>query len=83
MKTRSQILRDLDIELGRQYRRQFLGETAEILIEKDTQWLCGRTERYFRVYLKKNKPNAMKDNGLVRATLVENHEDGMLGVSAC
>ena len=83
MKTRSQILRDLDIELGRKYRRQFLGETAEILIEKDTQWLCGRTERYFRVYLKKNKPNAMKTNRLVRATLVENHEDGMLGVSAC
>jgi threonylcarbamoyladenosine tRNA methylthiotransferase MtaB len=30
---RSKILRDLDAELGLQYRRQFLGETAEVLIE--------------------------------------------------
>lgn len=30
---RSEILRELDIELGLRYRRQFIGETAEVLIE--------------------------------------------------
>ena len=53
---RSQILRELDAELGSRYRRQFIGETADILIEsfgaaQGESSLSGRSERYFRVYV--------------------------------
>ncbi len=69
-KRRSQILRDLDIELGLQYRRQFLGETVEVLIESQVRQSdgsdrsdesddqTGRSERYFKVYLK-NPPSGI------------------------
>ncbi len=86
---RSQILRDLDAELGLAYRRQFLGETAEILVESEVRqsdgsdksdYQTGRSERYFRVYLKKGKPQPMKTNCLVRVKLLENNKDGMIGV---
>jgi threonylcarbamoyladenosine tRNA methylthiotransferase MtaB len=73
MKRRSEILLDLDVELGLRYRQQFIGETAEILIETRDDGreeertmdesalvsrpssliprLCGRSERYFKVYI--------------------------------
>ncbi|MBN2180567.1 MAG: tRNA (N(6)-L-threonylcarbamoyladenosine(37)-C(2))-methylthiotransferase MtaB [Sedimentisphaerales bacterium] len=49
IKERSDILRKLDIELGRKFRQQFIGETAEILIEDDRNKPGGRSERYFMV----------------------------------
>ena len=65
MKKRSEILHDLDVELGFKYRRQFIGEAAQILLESDNGRLCGRpprlarrveaagrSERYFMVYLR-------------------------------
>jgi threonylcarbamoyladenosine tRNA methylthiotransferase MtaB len=79
VKRRSQILRDLGTELAMEYRRQFLGETAEVLIENDTQPLCGRSERYFRVYLKKDKRQTLKNNDIATVKLAENHKDGMIG----
>jgi threonylcarbamoyladenosine tRNA methylthiotransferase MtaB len=79
MKRRSQILRDLGDELGLEYRRQFLGETAEVLIENDTEPLCGRSERYFVVYLRKDWRRALKNNDIARVGLVENHKEGMIG----
>jgi len=81
IKERSKILRDLDIELGLKYRRQFIGENAEILIEKDNGQLCGRSERYFTVYLK-NKENNQKRNSVVKVKLIENRENGMAGAIA-
>ncbi|OHB82037.1 MAG: tRNA (N(6)-L-threonylcarbamoyladenosine(37)-C(2))-methylthiotransferase MtaB [Planctomycetes bacterium RBG_19FT_COMBO_48_8] len=81
IKERSKILRDLDIELGLKYRRQFIGETAKILIEKDNGQLCGRSERYFTVYLK-NKENNQKRNSVVKVKLIENRENGMAGAIA-
>ena len=120
MKRRSEILRDLDAELGLQYRRQFLGETAEILIESENDGrtsptgptgltsLCGRSERYFKVYLPPGDgsrqkevgcatcctrgfqsagakevcahPMSLKNNDIVKASLIENYRDGLLGV---
>ena len=78
IKKRSQILRELDIELGMAYRQQFVGEVAEILVENDDGQVCGRSERYFMVYLngKVNKPHR---NELVWVKLVENRKSGMIG----
>jgi len=78
IKERSQILRDLDIELGLKYRRQFLGETAEILIEEDNGQLSGRSERYFTVYLNKTANN-QKRNRIIKVNLVKNSKDGVFG----
>jgi len=92
-KRRSQILRNLDVELGLQYRRQFLGETAEILIESDGRTspirhfagtgrtVCGRSERYFKVYLKKTQQKGLKNNDVVKTSLIEDYKDGLLGVA--
>ncbi len=78
MKRRSEILRDLDIELGQRYRQQFLGETAQVLLEQDKGQLCGRSERYFMVYLEKTAKKPKK-NDLIRVRLLENSENGVIG----
>ena len=78
IRERSQILRELDIELGLKYRQQFIGETAEILVENDNGQLCGRSERYFMVYLEKT-PKKLKKNELARVKLVENRQNGVIG----
>jgi threonylcarbamoyladenosine tRNA methylthiotransferase MtaB len=78
IKERSQILRDLDIELGLKYRRQFLGETAQVLIENNNGQLSGRSERYFTVNIDKTEKKH-KNNNIVRVTLIENSESGMFG----
>jgi threonylcarbamoyladenosine tRNA methylthiotransferase MtaB len=79
IKERSQILHKLNVELGLKYRRQFLGETAKILIENDNGRLSGRSERYFTVYLNKSEKR-QKRNRIVEAKLLENRESGMAGV---
>lgn len=81
IKQRSRILRELDIELGRKYRRQFLGEAAEVLIENNNGQISGRSERYFRVFLEKIE-EMQKINGIVGVRLIENRDDGMLGESS-
>jgi threonylcarbamoyladenosine tRNA methylthiotransferase MtaB len=48
-KARSQTLRNLDLALQSQFRAQFLGETAQILIETTNGHAAGRAERYFEV----------------------------------
>jgi len=49
VKTRSQTLRALDGDLQTQFRAQFLGETAQVLIESTQGPPAGRAERYFEV----------------------------------
>jgi len=78
IKERSQILRDLGIELGLKYRRQFLGETAKILIEKDNGQCSGRSERYFTVYLNKSDKK-QKRNSIVKVNLIKISKDGIFG----
>jgi threonylcarbamoyladenosine tRNA methylthiotransferase MtaB len=78
IKERSKILRDLDIKLGLKYRWQFIGETAQVLIENNNGQLSGRSERYFTVYLKKTEKK-QKRNSIVRVKLIENRENGMAG----
>jgi threonylcarbamoyladenosine tRNA methylthiotransferase MtaB len=78
IKERSGILRDLESELGRAYRQQFVGESAEILIENNDGQVCGRSERYFMVYLAKSAKKPAR-NELVRAELLENSKNGVIG----
>jgi len=78
VKERSQILRKLNIKLGLKYRRQFLGETAEVLIENDNGQISGRSERYFTVYLNKIDEK-QKRNSIVEVKLIENGEHAMVG----
>jgi threonylcarbamoyladenosine tRNA methylthiotransferase MtaB len=78
VKERSRILQGLEIELGRQFREQFVGETAEIIVESSNGQPCGRSERYLMVYLKNGGWEPHK-NELVRAKLTQNTANGMLG----
>lgn len=90
---RSQILRELDIEVGHQFRGQFIGETAEVLVESEaersdgsnqSQSLEGRSERYFRVLIESfpgtHQAPGITPNQIVKVRLVENRQDGMAGV---
>ena len=78
IKERSQRLRDLDAELGCEFRRQFVGEAAEILVENSDGQCKGRSERYFMVYLDKTGENPQKGE-LVRVKLVKNSVNGLIG----
>ena len=51
VKARSKILRDLDQDLQARFRAQFLGETAQVLIEDYEGPPTGRAERYFEVQI--------------------------------
>jgi len=78
IKRRSKILHNLNIKLGLKYRQQFVGETTEILVENNNGQLCGRSERYFMVYLEKAGKKLGK-NELVRVKLIKNSENGAIG----
>jgi threonylcarbamoyladenosine tRNA methylthiotransferase MtaB len=75
MKRRSQLLCELDAELGYKFREQFLGQEAEILIEGAG---FGRSERYFMVHLEDTDKKLTKGD-LVRVKLVKNSKDGVIG----
>ncbi|MBN2269521.1 MAG: radical SAM protein, partial [Sedimentisphaerales bacterium] len=82
IKRRSKIMHDLNAELGSQFRDQFVGQSAEILIESSppaTDRPAGRSERYFMVFMPKTDARPTK-NALVNVRLVENTEKGMTGV---
>jgi len=79
IKERSKLLRDLDVELGAMFRRQFIGETATILLENTNGRPSGRSERYFMVALDREATNYRK-NDLVTVRLLENNNP-MLGTA--
>lgn len=74
VRKRSEILHEVENKIGREFRQQFLKDTAQVLIENDADPIYGRSERYFKVYLEKiaGKP---KKNDLVRVKLIENCEN--------
>ena len=86
-KARSRILRDLDLILQRQFRAQFLGETAQVLIETTTPRPAGRAERYFMVevvnrsYESNSSYRSYSPNDLVTAKLEENARDAVLATA--
>ncbi len=53
-KERSRILRDLDRDLQSRFRAEFVGETAQVLIESTAGRPTGRAERYFTVQVVAN-----------------------------
>jgi threonylcarbamoyladenosine tRNA methylthiotransferase MtaB len=76
IKERSKILHDLNVELSTKFRQQFLGETATILTENSNGQPCGRSERYFMVYLEDSEKKP-KQNDLLKVRLLENTETGI------
>ena len=78
IKERSKILHRLNIELSQKFQQQFIGETAEILLEHDDGQIYGRSERYFMVYLGETQKK-LKKNDLIRANLVRYGEHGIYG----
>ena len=78
IKERSKILHSLNTELSQKFQQQFIGDTAEILLENDDGQIYGRSERYFMVYLEKTWKK-LKKNDLIRTKLVRYGEHGMCG----
>ena len=81
VKRRSRVMHDLNAELGIEFREQFVGESVEILVEGNGGQTCGRSERYFMVYLD-NIGKAVNTNKIVRIRVVANRQDGVAGVCA-
>lgn len=82
MKERSEILRQLDLELGQQYRHEFLNERATLLIEDSSpQQSSGLSERYFKVFVP-HTDTIYKKNDLVQVTLQTHHEQGLISTDA-
>jgi threonylcarbamoyladenosine tRNA methylthiotransferase MtaB len=83
-KSRSKILRDLDLALQSRFRAQFLGETAQVLIETINGQPAGRAERYFEVEVVDGSRWSQKSGlpcsagGIVAARLQENATDRVL-----
>ena len=78
IKERSRTLRDLDRELQSGFRQQFIGATAEVLLENSTNQPHGRAERYFIVEIR-NSPKYSKKNDLLKVSLIDNGPDCMIG----
>jgi threonylcarbamoyladenosine tRNA methylthiotransferase MtaB len=86
-KARSRILRDLDLTLQSQFRSQFLGETAQVLIESTNGHAGGRAERYFevevlhRTYKTNGTDRTYSPGDIVAAKLEENAADSVLATA--
>jgi threonylcarbamoyladenosine tRNA methylthiotransferase MtaB len=83
-KARSERLLALNDEHARLFRRQFLGETMQVLIEanKHGRWE-GLTDNYLRVEIDGLPDHADRNwqNTAVKAQLIELVDDGILGIA--
>ncbi|MCP4455637.1 MAG: MiaB/RimO family radical SAM methylthiotransferase, partial [Planctomycetes bacterium] len=80
MRERAEILRDLDQKLAYQYRNQFIGDQASVLIEASQPNQCsGLSERYFKVYVPQNG-RRWKQNDLVKVTLKAHRDQGLVSI---
>ncbi|MHC4124946.1 MAG: tRNA (N(6)-L-threonylcarbamoyladenosine(37)-C(2))-methylthiotransferase MtaB [Planctomycetota bacterium] len=78
IKHRSQVLRQLDTQLGSGFRGQFIGEKATVLIENVEGQIYGRSGRYFPVQLEDGQENLQK-NDLIPVELIKNDSNSCLG----
>lgn len=78
IKRRSRILRELDSELGYEFRGQFIGQADRVLVEENDGGVAGRSERYFNVEIKKAGGRVEK-NQLVDVKLVGNNKERAVG----
>ena len=77
IRRRISALKELEKRLAEEYRNQFIGEVAEVLVE-DEDKKTGRAERYFKVRIENaNKP--LHKNDLVKVRLIESTGEGMAG----
>jgi threonylcarbamoyladenosine tRNA methylthiotransferase MtaB len=77
VKERSLALRQLDQRLQRQFREQFLGQTAQVLVETAGRRPAGRAERYFMVHL--SDASRADNNEIVNVKIERPFRDGVLG----
>lgn len=77
VKERSAVLRELDQQLQRHFREQFLGQTAQVLIEANEGRPAGRAERYFMVYL--GDRSKADNNEIVSVKIEKSLHDGVVG----
>jgi threonylcarbamoyladenosine tRNA methylthiotransferase MtaB len=78
VRERTEHLRLLGRKLAHQYRGQFLGEQATVLIEEAQGTLySGLCERYFTVYVPRGKKK-FKRNDLIAVTLKAPHDNGLI-----
>ena len=83
-KARSQVLRKLDEILQSQFRAEFIGETAQVLVETTAPCPAGRAERYFMVRVVNKSYESHRSyssNDLVTVKLVENARDAVLATA--
>ncbi|MFA5554386.1 MAG: radical SAM protein, partial [Phycisphaerae bacterium] len=79
IKQRAKILGELAKKLAYQYCQQFIGRTAEILIEKiEDGTALGHAERYFEVQIAKI-PSYINRNDIIKVTLTTNSKSFMTG----
>jgi tRNA A37 methylthiotransferase MiaB len=71
-------LRDLGVDLACKFRHQFLGGFATVLTENSNQQPCGRSERYFMVYIE-NSDKGPDKNEIIKVKLLKNAENGLIG----
>ncbi len=77
---RADILRRLGQELAYQYRNQFVGDQATVLIEESHESRCsGLSERYFKVYVPQST-HKYKKNDLVTVTLKAHQDQGLMSL---
>ncbi|MBN1391897.1 MAG: tRNA (N(6)-L-threonylcarbamoyladenosine(37)-C(2))-methylthiotransferase MtaB [Sedimentisphaerales bacterium] len=79
VKRRSQVLCELDAELRFKFREQFIGETAEILLENDS---FGRSERYFMVQVdspERSRRVEPEKGEIIKVKLIKNAKIGIIG----
>ncbi len=77
---RAQVLRNLDLELGKNYRTQFINHPLRVLIEKDGPHPYGLSDRYIKVYLP--DLGSARKNDLVQAHIQGHHKDGLIATLA-
>jgi len=80
IKDRASRLKNLADQLAYSYRNQFIGQTANVLIEtvKDGT-ASGRAERYFEVKIE-DPQCRLRKNDIVKATLTENSDTNIRGI---
>jgi len=81
IKQREHLLQQLGIDLAAHFRRQFVGQTTQVLLENQNGQLAGRSERYFMVHLDPT-PSHVKRNDLLTVRLIANASDHAIGRQA-
>jgi len=77
-KLRSRQLQKLSDQMALNFRQQFIGQTVEVLVEKDSGPNSGLSERYFKVQIQNNGLKTQK-NDILTVKLTQNTDKFALG----